>query len=84
VITLFLLSAAIIGAIMLAMVLGQMASKRCLRGSCGGLDTLDAAAGDDARCDACPMRTSRTPRRAPDPPSTDTSTADTGRRLPLA
>lgn len=82
-ITLFLLSAAIIGAIMLAMVLGQMASKRCLRGSCGGLDTLDAAAGDDARCDACPMRPSRT-SRTPDPPPTDTSTADTGRRLPLA
>ncbi len=53
-----LLSILVIGLVMLAMAVGALFSRPCLRGSCGGLGSGD---GDDTlRCTACPLR--RRPR----------------------
>ena len=52
---LFLLTAAAIAAIMLAMAVGLFFRYPCLRGSCGGEDVLDAQ-GESLRCAACPKR----------------------------
>ena len=52
---LFLLTAAAIAAIMLAMAVGLLFRYPCLRGSCGGEDVLDAQ-GESLRCAACPKR----------------------------
>jgi hypothetical protein len=54
--TLFLITAALIALIMLAMAVGVLFKNRCLRGSCGGLEVLDPN-GDPVSCAACPNRT---------------------------
>ncbi len=40
---------------MLIMSVGVIFSNRCLRGSCGGPDVLDAN-GESLHCDTCPRR----------------------------
>ncbi len=40
---------------MAIMAIGLLSKNRCLRGSCGGPDVLDAQ-GDSLRCGACPKR----------------------------
>lgn len=52
---LFLLTAAMIGGVMLVMAVGLLFKYPCLRGSCGGPDVVDAE-GRSLRCDACPRR----------------------------
>jgi hypothetical protein len=49
-----LLSIAVVALTMLAMVLGQWSTGRCLRGSCGALGA--ERPGDQASCAECPMR----------------------------
>lgn len=56
---LFLLTVAVIAAIMLAMAVGLLFRYPCLRGSCGGEDPLDAN-GESLRCAACPKRRATT------------------------
>jgi hypothetical protein len=58
---LVLLTAALIGLAMLAMAVGTIFSRRCLRGSCGGPDVLGPD-GQTLTCDTCPRR------RTPDAP----------------
>jgi hypothetical protein len=53
--TLFLLTTAIIGVVMLAMGVGVIFGNRCLRGSCGGGDVLGPD-GERLSCEACPRR----------------------------
>jgi hypothetical protein len=53
--TLFLLSLALIGSIMLIMAVGVIFSGRCLRGSCGGPAVLDGD-GEPVTCATCPNR----------------------------
>ena len=53
--TLFLLPAFIIGIAMLIMGIGLALTGRCLRGSCGGPQVLDAD-GQALTCAACPNR----------------------------
>lgn len=50
-----LLSILVVGMIMLAMALGQRATKRCLRGSCGGLGAGDDTS-DERACQGCSLR----------------------------
>lgn len=57
---LFLLSLALIGGVMLAMSVGVALSGRCLRGSCGGPDTVGPD-GEPLACATCPNR-DREPR----------------------
>ncbi len=57
--TLFLLSVGLIAGVMLIMAVGLLFKYPCLRGSCGGLDVVDAQ-GRSLRCDACPRRAVRT------------------------
>lgn len=52
---LFLLSFALIAAIMLAMSVGVLLSGRCLRGSCGGPGTVGPD-GESLACASCPNR----------------------------
>ena len=52
---LFLLTAAVIGVVMLFMAVGVIFSYPCLRGSCGGPDLLDGD-GESLRCAGCPRR----------------------------
>jgi hypothetical protein len=52
---LILLTVAFIAIIMLAMSVGILTSNRCLRGSCGGPEVLDAD-GTPLTCDTCPLR----------------------------
>ena len=40
---------------MAIMAIGLLSKNRCLRGSCGGPDVLDAQ-GESLRCGACPRR----------------------------
>ncbi len=54
-ITTVLLAAGFIGLTMGIMAIGLLSKKRCLRGSCGGPDVLDAR-GESLRCGACPQR----------------------------
>lgn len=56
---LVLLATVVIGVAMLAMGVGAIFSKRCLRGSCGGPEVFDTQ-GTTITCDTCP----RNPRRA--------------------
>ncbi|HJO39567.1 MAG: (Na+)-NQR maturation NqrM [Vicinamibacterales bacterium] len=62
--TLFLLTALVIGAAMLVMAVGVVFSNRCLRGSCGGPDVLGPD-GAPLSCDTCPRRAELS---APPPP----------------
>ena len=52
---LFLLSLAVIAAVMLVMAVGLLFKQTCLRGSCGG-PGLSGPDGDSLRCAACPKR----------------------------
>ena len=52
---LFLLSVAVIAAVMLVMAVGLLFKQTCLRGSCGGPE-LSGPDGDSLRCAACPKR----------------------------
>jgi hypothetical protein len=56
-VTVFLLAA-------LGMAVGVMATGRCLRGSCGGPEVLDAR-GEPLSCATCPNRTRRRQTREP-------------------
>jgi hypothetical protein len=56
--TVFLITLAVFGLMMLIMSVGVMFSGRCLRGSCGGPDILDPN-GDPLRCATCPKRQQR-------------------------
>lgn len=49
-----LLTVIVVALAMLAMGIGTIASNRCLRGSCGGPEVLDAN-GEPLGCDACPF-----------------------------
>ncbi len=73
--TVVLLAAGFIGIAMAIMAIGLLSKNRCLRGSCGGPDVLDAQ-GESLRCGACPRRTER-PAAAGDqtaiPPVTSTT-----------
>lgn len=53
--TVVLLAIAFVGVAMGIMAIGLLSKNRCLRGSCGGPDVLDAQ-GDSLRCGACPRR----------------------------
>ncbi len=50
-----LLAIAFVGIAMAIMAIGLLSKNRCLRGSCGGPDVLDAQ-GESLRCGACPRR----------------------------
>ena len=52
---LLLLTIGFIAAAMLSMAAGLLLSGRCLRGSCGGPDVLDAN-GESLKCVTCPNR----------------------------
>ncbi len=52
------------------MAVGLLSKNRCLRGSCGGPDVLDAH-GESLRCGACPQR--GTDRQTTLPPVTSTT-----------
>jgi hypothetical protein len=52
---LFLLSILVIAGVMAAMAIGVMLQGRCLRGSCGGPEALDAD-GESLACATCPNR----------------------------
>lgn len=52
---LILLSIIGVALAMLAMAVGALVSKRCLRGSCGGPEVLGAD-GKPLTCDACPRQ----------------------------
>lgn len=54
-ITMLLVTAVAFGLIMLLMSVGVLVSGRCLRGSCGGPDILDAD-GQSLKCATCPNR----------------------------
>lgn len=58
-----LLSIGIIAAAMLAMAAGLLLSGKCLRGSCGGPDVLDAK-GESLKCATCPNRGAGPNRKA--------------------
>lgn len=49
------LAAGFIALAMAIMAIGLLSRNRCLRGSCGGSEILDAD-GDSLRCGACPRR----------------------------
>ena len=53
--TVVLLAIAFVGVAMGIMAIGLLSKNRCLRGSCGGPDVLDAQR-DSLRCGACPRR----------------------------
>lgn len=53
--TLVLITLVAFALIMLAMSVGVLMTGRCLRGSCGGPEVLDAN-GDPLACATCPMR----------------------------
>lgn len=55
---LVLLTILVIGAAMAIMAVGLLFSGRCLRGSCGGPEVLDAD-GEPLTCAACPHRRPR-------------------------
>ncbi len=50
-----LLAVGLVALAMAGMAVGLLARNRCLRGSCGGPEVLDAE-GDSLRCGACPRR----------------------------
>lgn len=51
--TTILLAVGLVGLVMAAMAIGTVTKGRCLRGSCGGPEVLDAD-GESLRCGACP------------------------------
>ncbi len=51
--TTFLLALGAVAIAMAIMAVGLLSRNRCLRGSCGGPDVLDAN-GESLRCGACP------------------------------
>lgn len=53
-----ILTLAVFAVSMLIMSVGVMFSGRCLRGSCGGPDILDAS-GESLSCATCPKRKAR-------------------------
>ena len=53
--TVVLLAIGFVGVAMAIMAIGLLSKNRCLRGSCGGPDVLDAQ-GESLRCGACPRR----------------------------
>jgi hypothetical protein len=53
--TVFLLAAVLIGAAVLAMAVGVIFKRPCLRGSCGG-PTVVSPDGEKLSCDNCPRR----------------------------
>lgn len=53
-----LLSVCIIGLTILAMAVGPLFSRPCLRGSCGVLASSDAD-GAEPKCGTCPLRQGR-------------------------
>lgn len=65
----FLLTLAALGIAVLAMAVGVMFKRPCLRGSCGGPAVLGRE-GTPLSCETCPNRQRRsTPTPAPAPPS---------------
>lgn len=60
--TVFVLSAVIVGLAMLIMSVGLIFGNRCLRGSCGGPEAIGPD-GEPLTCPTCPNR--RTDRRPP-------------------
>ena len=57
---LFLLTVVVVAVAMAIMAVGTIFSNRCLRGSCGGPEVLDAE-GDPVSCETCPLRTQAPP-----------------------
>ena len=53
--TTFLLALAFVVVAVAIMSVGLLSKNRCLRGSCGGPEVLDAQ-GDSLRCGACPRK----------------------------
>lgn len=53
--TLLILTVVVFALVMAAMAVGVMFSGRCLRGSCGGPEVLDAK-GESLSCATCPRR----------------------------
>ena len=51
----FILTVVVVGLAMTAMGVGLIFSNRCLRGSCGGPEALNAD-GESLSCGACPNR----------------------------
>ncbi len=56
--TTVLLTLAVFALVMLAMAVGVIFRRPCLRGSCGGPEVLDAA-GESLTCATCPNRKQR-------------------------
>lgn len=52
---LILITAIVIGVVMVAMSVGVLFSNRCLRGSCGGPDVIGPD-GESLACATCPHR----------------------------
>ena len=55
-----LLSVGVVAVVMLAMAVGVLMSRPCLRGSCGALGLL-VDEGGGGPCETCPLRESRGP-----------------------
>lgn len=53
--TVYVLALAVMGIVMLAMAIGVILKRPCLRGSCGGPETLGPD-GESLSCAACPNR----------------------------
>ncbi len=53
--TLVLLTIVVMALAMAGMAVGVLFSNKCLRGSCGGPEVLDAD-GDPLSCDTCPLK----------------------------
>jgi len=66
--TLFLLTALVIGISMAIMAVGVVFSNRCLRGSCGGPDVLGPD-GEPLSCETCPRRREVADGAHPVPPA---------------
>lgn len=58
----FVLTVIIVGVTMTAMGVGLIFGNRCLRGSCGGPELLDAD-GESLSCATCPNRKEKTLRQ---------------------
>ena len=58
-----LLSIGVLALVMLAMAVGPLFSRRCLRGSCGALGA-QGVDGDESGCEGCPLRPPSTSRSA--------------------
>jgi hypothetical protein len=58
------LTVAVIAVSMLAMAIGVVLKRPCLRGSCGGPEVLDPE-GDSLSCEACPRRRENARKQSP-------------------